>query len=89
MTERVQVGTPWSQILRVAFEMSADLIIVGAHARGALGPILFGSTAAEVVRQASCPVLVFRDRQGKPAAIETTVLRSSRSGHSPENRPSS
>lgn len=71
VTERVETGTAWSEILRVASEMNADLIIVGAHACGAVGRMLFGSTASQVVRQASCPVLVLRDRQGRPSVVET------------------
>jgi universal stress protein A len=37
-----------------------DLIIIGTHGRKGMDRILFGSTAAQVVRFAPCPVLTVR-----------------------------
>jgi nucleotide-binding universal stress UspA family protein len=59
--ERVAVGTAWNEILRVAQETGADLVVVGAHRRGPRGRMVFGSTSSHVVRQAACPVLVVRE----------------------------
>jgi nucleotide-binding universal stress UspA family protein len=59
--ERVERGRAWKQILRVAREAHADLIVVGAHTGGAFGRFLLGSNANQVVRHAPCPVLVVRD----------------------------
>jgi len=53
-------GTPYREILRVAEERKADLLVVGVHGRGAVDRMLFGSTAQHLVRQASCPVLTLR-----------------------------
>ena len=58
--ETVAVGRPWREILRVAAEVEADLIVLGTHGRGAFDRVLFGSTASHVVRQAACPVLTVR-----------------------------
>ena len=58
--ERVVAGKPYREILRIAAEEKADLIVMGAHARGALGRMVFGSTSSHVVREASCPVLTVR-----------------------------
>lgn len=58
--ERVVVGKPHGEIVRVAAEEGADLIVMGAHARGALDRLFFGSTASQVVREAGCPVLIVR-----------------------------
>jgi nucleotide-binding universal stress UspA family protein len=63
ISERVETGTPWTEALRVAVEMDADLIVVGAHARGAVDRMLFGSTTSQIVRRATCPVLVVRETQ--------------------------
>jgi len=60
VAERVVVGKPYREILRVAAEERADLIVLGAHARGALGRMVFGSTSSHVVREATCPVLTVR-----------------------------
>ena len=53
-------GKPYRQILRVAAEHGADLLVVGIHGRGAIDRMLFGSTTQHLVRQASCPVLTLR-----------------------------
>ena len=71
VTERVETGTAWRKILHVAEEMDADLIVMGAHAQGALGRALFGSTTTHVVRQAACPVLVVREKETRQAESES------------------
>jgi len=53
-------GKPYQEILRVAEEQKADLLVVGIHGRGAVDRLLFGSTAQHLVRQAPCPVLTLR-----------------------------
>jgi nucleotide-binding universal stress UspA family protein len=54
---RVVTGTPSDEIVRLADEARADLIVVGATMRGAIGRRLMGSTAARVIRRAGCAVL--------------------------------
>jgi nucleotide-binding universal stress UspA family protein len=53
-------GKPYREILGVAKEQHADLLVIGIHGRGAVDRLLFGSTAQHLVRQASCPVLTLR-----------------------------
>ncbi len=55
----VRVGHPYKTILEVADEKSADLIIVASH-QPDLQNYFLGSTAAKVVRHATCSVLVVR-----------------------------
>jgi nucleotide-binding universal stress UspA family protein len=57
---RVVAGRAYREILRIAAEDGADLIVMGAQGRG--GPALtpLGSTTQHVVRAASCPVLTVR-----------------------------
>ena len=55
----VRVGHPYKTILEVADEKSADLIIVASH-QPDLQDYFLGSTAAKVVRHATCSVLVVR-----------------------------
>lgn len=52
---RVAHGKPYREILKVAAGM--DLIVLGIRGRNVLDLMLFGSTANQVVRQATCPVL--------------------------------
>jgi nucleotide-binding universal stress UspA family protein len=53
-------GKPYREILHVAEEQKADLLIVGIHGRGPIDRLLFGSTAQHLVRLASCPVITIR-----------------------------
>ena len=61
--ELVVHGEAASEIVRVATERDADLIVISSHGRTGLGRILFGSTAEAVVRHATCPVLVVKPPQ--------------------------
>jgi nucleotide-binding universal stress UspA family protein len=61
-------GKPYREILRIAAEHTADLIVVGVHGRGAIDRMFFGSTTQHLVRQAACPVLTIRT--GQPAESE-------------------
>ncbi|MBI3966397.1 MAG: universal stress protein [Chloroflexi bacterium] len=47
-------------IVMQAGALPADLIAMTTHGRGGLGRALFGSVADEVLRSASCPVLLVR-----------------------------
>ncbi|HYO63902.1 MAG TPA: universal stress protein [Pyrinomonadaceae bacterium] len=53
-------GEAASEIVRVARERGADLIVISSHGRTGLGRMFFGSTAESVVRHAHCPVLVVK-----------------------------
>jgi nucleotide-binding universal stress UspA family protein len=52
-------GKVHAEILRIAREVEADLIIMASH-RPELADYLLGSNAANVVRHADCSVLVVR-----------------------------
>jgi nucleotide-binding universal stress UspA family protein len=53
-------GKPYVQVLRVAADLGADLIVLGVHGRNPIDLTVFGSTANQVVRRATCPVLTLR-----------------------------
>lgn len=55
----VEIGTPKREIVRVAEEQNADLIILGSHGRHGL-QLLLGSTANGVLHLANCDVLAVR-----------------------------
>lgn len=58
-------GTPFVEIIRMAREEQADLIVLGTHGRGAIAHLLLGSVAEKVVRKAPCPVLTVRHQDHK------------------------
>lgn len=55
----VEIGPTKIEIIRVAEEINADLIIVGSHGAHGIG-ILLGSTANAVIHNAKCDVLTVR-----------------------------
>jgi len=57
---RLKDGDPVTEILAVAEQSSADLIVMGTHGRTGLERLLMGSVAEQVVRKAPCPVLTVR-----------------------------
>ena len=58
--ELVTRGRAHWEILRVAAETDASLIVMGSHGHGPFGQVIFGSTSHQVVRSANCPVLTVR-----------------------------
>lgn len=56
----IEPGKAYRGVLKMAEEREADLIVMGVVGRGAVDLLLFGSTAAHVVREATCPVLTIR-----------------------------
>lgn len=53
-------GAPAQEIVSLAGEDSVDLIVMGTHGWTGLQHVMLGSVAENVVRTASCPVLVVR-----------------------------
>ena len=57
-------GVPYEQILRLADEENADLIILNTESKSGLERALLGSTAERIVRGAKVPVLWVPPRKG-------------------------
>jgi universal stress protein A len=56
----VRTGKPYEEVVKVASQMKADMIIMATHGYTGLKHTLLGSTAERVVRHARCPVLTVR-----------------------------
>ena len=67
-TAELLIGYPPRQIVRLAAEIDADLIVVGSRGLGRMKGAVFGSTSREVVTHAQRPVVVVR-----PLAAEATA----------------
>jgi len=53
-------GNPKSQIIDVANEWHADMIVLGSHGRSGISRFLIGSVSQDVVRHAHCSVEIIR-----------------------------
>lgn len=58
--EHVAVGKPADELLRVATQLEADLLVIGSHGHDPIAHLFVGSVAERVVRGATCPVVVVR-----------------------------
>jgi len=67
LRERIAAGSAHDEILRIAVEERADLIVLGARSQGPLERLVLGSTAHHVVRAATCPVLTVRSPRVRKA----------------------
>ncbi len=57
---RVELGTPFKEILRIAEEEKAKLIIMGAHGKGFVQGLIMGSVTNNVLKHSQIPVLVYK-----------------------------
>lgn len=53
----LRVGVPWEQIVTVAQELGADVIVTGTHRRHGLAHAVYGSVAERVLQESTVPVL--------------------------------
>ena len=56
----VRSGDAVDEITGYADAVNADLIVMATHGRTGLSHVLMGSTAEQVIRRASCPVLTLK-----------------------------
>lgn len=66
----VSIGHPVVEIVRLATELAADLVVIGAPVATTAEHAVFGSTAARVLRAVRCPVLVIPGPRGDVVATE-------------------
>ena len=62
------LGEDVSEILRVAGEIKADVIVMGTHGRTGLRRFLMGSVAEQVLRLAPCLVLTANSHAHRPTS---------------------
>jgi nucleotide-binding universal stress UspA family protein len=78
VTHRLLRGDPAGEIIRLAGEAKADLVVMGTHGRSGLGRLLMGSVAEAVMRKSPCPVVTVKaplpaDQPRPPAKRLTTA----------------
>jgi nucleotide-binding universal stress UspA family protein len=62
---------PSDDVVRVAEEIGAGLVVLGSRGRGGMRRALMGSVSDSVVRHAHCPVMVVR---GEPVVFPAKIL---------------
>jgi nucleotide-binding universal stress UspA family protein len=68
----VRAGSPGEEIVQVADETGADLVVVGSNRHSSLHNLLLGSTAAYLATHSKAPVLVMRPREIS-STVDTTA----------------
>lgn len=63
LAAHLAVGDPSREILQLASDLEADVIVVGSHGKKALERMLVGSVSQSVVKKARCAVLVARPKE--------------------------
>ena len=66
----LRAGKPVREIVQLATEVRADLIVVGSHKGPHLRQWIVGSTAEKLIAAAPCPVLVASPKPKEPAKLE-------------------
>lgn len=69
----VLIGNPIDEILGVAADVGAELILCGSHGRGKLSRLLVGSVSEALVHGARCPVMVVREQGYAHVELEQVV----------------
>ena len=72
-THRLTMGDPAGEIVRIAGDEGAEMIVLGTHGRTGMTRLLMGSVAEAIVRRAPCPVLVYREAAERLARRGETV----------------
>lgn len=67
-------GDPRSQIIEVAKEWRADLIVLGSHGQTGLRGVLMGGVSDAVAHHASCSVEIVRAPQGRRTPQDFRIL---------------
>jgi len=65
----LRMGVVDLEIVGLARELEADMIVMGCRGRGGIRRAIEGSVSDAVVRQAPCPVLVVRSHESAEAPV--------------------
>ena len=71
----VRPGSPGEEIVQVADESGADLVVVGSNRHSSLHNLFLGSTAAYLAAHSQAPVLVMRSKVANRAEATVESVR--------------
>ncbi|GAB3063320.1 universal stress protein [Intrasporangium mesophilum] len=64
VTQQVEAKDPAEQLLEVARNTNAELIVIGLRRRTPVGKLIMGSQAQTILLEADCPVLAVKAETG-------------------------
>lgn len=73
VTSEVRNGKAADEIVRLAEESKADMVVISTHGSTGLKHVLLGSTAEKVVRHSAAPVMVVREKAASLSENENAV----------------
>ncbi|CAM5767823.1 universal stress protein UspA [Labrys miyagiensis] len=76
----VRIGGIYHEVLAIAEEQRADLVVVGSH-QPSVATYLLGSNASAIVRHASCSVMVVREEKQLAKVDETGEIAMEQAHH--------
>jgi universal stress protein A len=76
-TTRLSFGVPSLEIERLAYEVGALYLVVGAHSRRLLGQSFLGSTAQQLLAAPPCSILLARPAPSHASQLSPASERSS------------
>ena len=71
----IRDGDPWREIVAVAEQMPADLVVLGTHGRSGLDHLFLGSVAEKLIRRLPCPVFTVSHEEGRTWAAPGLIGR--------------
>jgi len=71
--EKVEIGSPATNIIEEAERQGSDLIVMSTHGRTGLAHVLMGSVTEQVVRNAACPVFSVHPPKSRKEADRTVT----------------
>jgi len=67
-TIRLRQGEPWVELVKVAEELGATLVVAGTHGRSGFQPFRLGTTAASVALRSRAPVVLVSPQMASEAS---------------------
>jgi nucleotide-binding universal stress UspA family protein len=79
----VAMGNPADEIVQVAVDNSADLILLGTHGRTGVAKLVLGSVAEQVLHRSPCSVFIARPADFEGRDRSPAIEPSPEAGHRP------
>jgi universal stress protein A len=77
----VAIGNPADEIVQIAVDDAADLLLLGTHGRKGVAKLVLGSVAEQVLHKSPCSVLIARADDFEGRAKTPSIAPSPEAGH--------